>query len=358
MSEFGVQPSRLGQVNNAGDNDALFLKVFSGEILQVFEEANLMLPLTTTRNISSGKQASFPVVGVASAKYHTPGESVMHQDVTTTLTEGEPNTFAHTAANKYLSRIKHTERLISIDGMLVSTAFIADIDEAKNHWDVRSAYTTQIGRELAYSADRAMIRTVIAGARAGTDRFGGSDAKFLGAAIDNASGASYTADELVTTCAEVAQKMDEASVPSEGRYMILTPADYYTLVKSGNNAINTDFGGMGSIATGEIAQVSGIRLMKSNHIPTTNESGTADAVLGDDLINNDLFGADTGYSGADFSNTVGIAFQTEAIGTVKLLDLAVESEYQMDRLGTLMLAKYAMGHGILREECCFEIKTG
>ena len=344
--------SRLGQVNNSGATDALFLKVFSGEILQVFEEANLMLPLTTTRNISSGKTATFPVVGVASAKYHTPGESVLTAGVDSAGSDGIAD------GNKYLSQIKHTERTISIDGMLVSTAFIGDIDEARNHWDVRSAYTTQIGRELAYSADKALIRTVIAGARASTDRFGGSDAKFLGASI-NETGAdtAYTADELITACASIAQKMDEANVSSEGRYCILNPAHYYTLVKSGNAAINTDFGGMGSIATGEVAQVSGLRIMKSNHIPSANESSTQDGTLGDDLINNDLFGADTGYSGADFSNTVGVAFQTEAVGTVKLLDLAVESEYQMDRLGTLMMARYAMGHGILREECCFEIVT-
>lgn len=348
---FDPVTSRLGQNNLTGPDDALFLKVFSGEILQVFEEANMMLPLTTTRNISSGKTATFPVVGVASAKYHTPGESILTAGNDAAGSDG----FAD--QSKYLSAIKHTERTIHIDGMLVSSAFIHDIDEAKNHWDVRSSYSTQIGRELAYTTDEALIRTVIAGARASTDRFGGSDAKFLGASIDNASGAAYTADELITTCADVAQKMDEASVPAEGRYMILNPANYYTLVKSGNAAINTDFGGMGSIATGEVAQVSGIRIMKSNHIPSANESSSQDAKFGDDLINNDLFGADTGYSGANFSTTVGVAFQTEGVGTVKLLDLAVESEYQMDRLGTLMMAKYAMGHGILREECCFEIKT-
>ena len=336
--------SRLGQQNAAGDVDALFLKVFSGEILQVFEENNIMMPLTQQRNISSGKTAQFPVVGTAQAKYHTPGESVLTTD------DGS-------SAAKYLSQVKHAERTISIDGVLLSTAFIADIDEAKNHYDVRAAYTTQIGRELAYSADRALIRTVIAGARKTTDRFGGSDAKFLGAAIDTASGATYTDAELVSACAEVAQKMDEASVPAEGRYMVLTPANYYTLVKTGNPAINSDFGGMGSIATGEVTQVAGLRILKSNHIPTADESSTQDSVLGNDLINNDVFTTDGGYSGADFSNTVGVAFQSEAVGTVKLMDLAVESEYQMDRLGTLMLAKYAMGHGILREECCYEIIT-
>lgn len=360
MNPIGI--SRLGAVNVTGaDKDALFLKVFSGEVLQVFEENNALLPLVRQRTISSGKSAQFPVTGVATAKYHTPGESIMASG-----TDGSSPADGVLDTAKYLTQMKHTERVISIDGMLVSSAFIGDIDEAKNHYDVRSAYSTQIGRELAYHADKALIRTCIAGARKSTDRFGGSDAKFLGAqvALDTDSPADgVQGDEIVTGLFTVAQKMDEASVPMDGRYCVLSPANYYKLVNTASDsvlrAINRDFGneGNGSIARGEIVQVAGIRILKSNHIPSANESSTQDAVLGDDLINNDVFTADGGYSGANFTATEGICFQTEGLGTVKLLDLAMESEYQLDRLGTLMVAKYAMGHGILREECCFELTT-
>jgi len=47
-----------------------------------------------------------------------------------------------------------------------------------------------------------------------------------------------------------------------------------------------------------------------------------------------------------------------AIGTVKLLDLGMESEYQISKQGTLMVAKYALGSGILRPESAIELKTG
>ena len=346
-----IDVSRLGQINATGDANAMFLKVFSGEVLQVFEEANVMMPLHTVRTIASGKTAQFPVMGTASAKYHTPGESILGSGLDSSGSDGVLD------EAKYLSKVKHAERTISIDGTLVSSAFIADIDEAKNHYDVRSGYTTAIGRELAYHSDRALIRTVIAGARATTDRFGvaaGTSTQFLGAAI-NETGANteYTAAEMVTAIASIAQKMDEKNVPAEGRYVLLTPAEYYKLVSSGNDAINTDFGGMGSIATGEVAQVAGIRILKSNHIPNSNEAGS---LFDDAAIANNPFGGTSGYS-ANFGNTVGVAFQTEGVGTVKLLDLGLESEYQLDRLGTLMVAKYAMGHGVLREECCYEIVT-
>lgn len=355
-----IDVSRLGQINATGDANAMFLKVFSGEVLQTFEEANLMMPLHTVRTISSGKTAQFPVVGTAAAAYHTPGESIMGSFVDAT---GGTAGVGEAGEGKYLSRIKHAERTISIDGTLVSSAFISDIDEAKNHYDVRSAYTTQIGRELAYHSDRALIRTVIAGARADKDRFGGTNSLFLGAQVNKTdSDTTYTAAELIEAIADVAQKMDEKSVPAEGRYVILTPAEYYKLVSSGNAAINTDFGGMGSIATGEVAQVAGLRVLKSNHIPSGTD--VAGSIFKDTAIQNDVYDAhDTdgttgvGYSSGSAYNTAGIAFQTEAVGTVKLLDLGLESEYQLDRLGTLMVAKYAMGHGVLREECCYELIT-
>lgn len=50
-------PSRLGQSNIAGDQLALFLKVFAGEVMAAFEEMNMALPMFIQRNISSGKSA-------------------------------------------------------------------------------------------------------------------------------------------------------------------------------------------------------------------------------------------------------------------------------------------------------------
>ena len=363
-------PSRLGQVNLANDVDALFMKVFSGEIIASFEEANVMLPLTKVRTISSGKVASFAVTGVATAGYHTPGESVLTTGDTTayanTVSSTAPvnNTVAvNTGSSKYLQRFKHNEKLIYIDDVLLSSVFVADIDELKNHYDVRSTYSREIGRALAYTADRNLIRTVIAGARKTTDRFGvasGTSTQYLGAQIDVSDASTGSgAEDLVAALFSAAQKMDEKNVPSDSRYCILTPANYYSLINgdSTKTAINKDWGGNGSLARGQIIEVAGIRIMKSNHLPNANESSTQSVLHGSSGVKNDLSGADTGYSGLNYSVTQGIVFHTDAIGTVKLMDLSVESEYFMDRLGTLMLAKYAMGHGILREECCYELIT-
>ena len=363
-------PSRSGQINLAGDADNLFLKVFSGEIISVFEETNLMLPLTKVRTISSGKSATFAVTGVATAGYHTPGESVLTAGATTGYLGASSGATTTTLASdtgsaKYLSRLRHNEKIIFIDDVLLSSVFVADIDEMKNHFDVRSTYSKEIGRALAIAADKNLIRTVIAGARRTADRFGGTDPKYLGAKIDLSAG-TITAEEIVIGLFTAARRMDERDVPSEGRVCILTPEMYYLLVRGDSAkigvAINKDYGGAGSFAGGTVIEVAGIKILKSNHLPTANEAPSADDPLhGAAGVKNNVNIADNsgtlGYSGLDYTTTRGIVFSPDAVGTVKLMDLSVESEYQMERLGTLMLAKYAMGHNVLREECCFELTS-
>jgi hypothetical protein len=358
MALFNSQPSRIGQSNLTGDVDALFLKVFSGEIITTFEENNVMMPLHRVRTISSGKSAQFPLTGTAGAGYHTPGESLLSTPATL-ITAGGGSYPATGSDSKYLKKIRHAEKQIFIDDVLVSSVFVADIDEMKNHYDVRSIYSTEIGRALAYAADKALIRTAIIGARKGTDRFGNSDARYLGAQ----QGTGTTGDNLVTALFNVAQKMDEKNVPSNDRYCILPPSKYYLLVNGDSDAINRDFGneGNGSTASGMIMSVAGIRILKSNHLPTADESastGGESALFGSTGVKNDVSGTvNAGYSGEDFTGTRGIVFQREGLGTVKLMDLSVESEYVMERMGTLMVAKYAMGHNTLREECLYELTS-
>lgn len=350
MSQFGIQPSRLGQQNLAGDTNALFLKVFAGEVLSVFEETNVMMPLHTVRTISSGKSAQFPAMATANASYHTPGESVLQQNVTYTgEDDGVANNLGTTNTNKYLSQIKHSEVVITINDLLQSSTFIANIDEAKNHYDVRSEYSRQMGFALANKADTTLILHGLAGARASTDRFGGTDYK--GTSVDGATGAAeITQAQLLAGIFDAAQAFDEKDVPSADRYCVLAPREYYKLVENQSDAINRDYGndGNGSVASGMVMSVAGIRIVKSNHLPTADYTAEA----GD---NSSLGSMDFTGSG---SRPAALIFQRSALGTVKLLDLAVESDYQVERQGTLMVAKYAMGHDTLRTEALYEIKQG
>jgi len=350
-----TSPSRVGQINSAGDANALFLKKFAGEILTTFEENNIFKALHTVRTIENGKSAQFPVTGIASASYHTPGESIGANGLI--------------GAGGYLSDLKKNEKIINIDDVLLASTFLANIDDVKNHYDIRSVYASELGKALALRFDQALAKVFIAAARETTPNVTGGklggildvSANAMGTGADSgddADNSDPTGAELVAALFTAAQKLDENDVPSDSRFCVLRPNEYYKLITGadGNNsfnlvsAVNKDIGGLGSIATGMIPQVAGISIYKSTHLPSTNLIGG-----GDDSALNDPFGAGNGYN-ADFTNSLGIVAHPSAVGTVKLLDLATESEYQIDRQGTLFVAKYAMGHGILRPECAIELQ--
>ena len=336
MANGDTSASRLGQVNGANAVDALFLKVFSGEILTTFEEFNVMKGLHTIRTISNGKSAQFPVTGIASAAYHTPGENIAD------------------SSNSYLSQIKHAEKVINIDDVLLASTFIANIDELKNHYDVRSIYAQELGKALAKRFDLATMKTLTAAARSAATITGGK----AGIAIDGGEPGDFNGTVIQAKLFEAAQKLDENDIPNDGkRFAILKPRDYYTLIASGEEVINRDFGGRGDVATGRIPMVAGINIYKSNHLVDVAKTGSnQDAQDASASVTNDVFGSGgTGYN-ADMDKTQIIGGHPSAIGTVKLLDLATESDYKVELQGSLFVAKYAMGHGVLRPEAAFEIK--
>jgi hypothetical protein len=333
MANGNTSPSRVGQINGANNVDALFLKVFSGEILTTFEEYNVMKELHLVRTIQNGKTAQFPKTGIASAKYHTAGENIAD------------------AGNSYLSDIKKNEVTISIDDVLIASTFLANIDELKTHYDVRSIYAQELGKALAKRFDIATMKTLVAGARTSTPTITGgkSGIQITGATLTTGTG-------LLDALFEVAEKLDNNDIPAEDRFAILTPTQYYKLIAdpTTNIALNRDYGGEGSVARGVAPMVAGIKLFKSNHVADISVVD-ASQDQDDDNAKNDVFGAGTGYN-ADLSATGFVAGHKSGIGTVKLLDLATESEYQIERQGTLFVAKYAMGHGVIRPEACVEVQ--
>ena len=59
----------------------------------------------------------------------------------------------------------------------------------------------------------------------------------------------------------------------------------------------------------------------------------------------------------NFSTTKALVMHKSSVATVKLLNLAVETEYSIKNQGWIIVAKYAMGHGFIRPEGCVEFKT-
>lgn len=399
-------PSRLGQVNKAGDAKALFEKIYTNEVKATFAKKNLMMPLTMSRTITHGKSASFPVFGIVGGGYHTPGESVIEGD------------------NGYLQKAGHNEKVISIDEPLVSPVFIADIDEAMNSWEVRSHYTRESGVFLANRADLNILKTIILAARASSPLAativgirivnpgagygsaptlaitggGGSGATATcdynsatgeidevtltaggtgftsaptitptggtpttaatfeaildvprhGTVLSKGSTVRTTASKIVEALYEANEVLDEKNIPEEDRAAVLPVDIYYRLMNDAADTtklvMNKDWGGTGSIASRVVPTVAGMPIFKSNNFPSRS---VVSAITGENNT----------YNG-DFSQTCGVVFHKSCAGTVKLRDLSLATDDQMaERLGWLYTAFYYMGHGNVRPESSVEISA-
>lgn len=321
MTNANVQ--RIGQINGSGDVDALFLKTFGGEVLTVFEEENIALAHTMTRSISSGKSAQFPATGTVGGEYHTAGNEITGLKMNT------------------------AEQIITIDDLLISHGFIANIDEAKAHYDLRSIFSTEMGRFLSNTMDKHILQVGVLAARSAHPVAGRQGGSVIGTANGQApASANYltNGDHLAQSLFIAAQTLDEKNIPAQDRVAFVRPAQYYNLVKSTNN-LNKDWGGAGSYAEGNVLKIAGITILKTNHLPSANL--TTDTSV--------LAGTGNKYRG-DFSKTAALVMHKGAVGTVKLLDLGMEAAYDIRRQGTLMVAKMAVGHGILAPDCAIEVR--
>tara|TARA_B000000557_G_scaffold96965_2_gene78427 strand:- start:1202 stop:2179 length:978 start_codon:yes stop_codon:yes gene_type:complete len=318
-------PASIGRVNASGSEDALFLKVFAGETITAFERASVTDGQEMVRSISSGKSATFPVMGRTTAAYHTPGAEITGTDV------------------------NHNEKVITINDLLVSSAFLSNIEEAKNHWDVRSAYSTEIGRALAFQKDKHVLQT-IGQASLGSANVTGGDAgtTITNTGIANAT-ASTAANAMIDSLFDAASALDSHYVPKEGRVAFIRLEEYYKLANA-TNAVNVDFtqGSNGGVDTGKVMSIAGIRLIPTPHFVASNVNSGVDQGSATQGGSNP--------QAVNLSNYVCLVSHPSAVGTVKLMDLAVESDYDIRRQGTLMVAKYAMGHGVLRPESAVGIK--
>ena len=308
--------SRSGQILGANDASALFLKVFAGEVLTAFERTSVMMPRHMVRTIANGKSASFPVMGRALAQYLEAGSSLDDQR----------------------KAMHHNEKVITIDGLLTADAMIADIDDAMNHYDVRSEYSKQLGESLAVSADCAIINEIanlckkdmtasiptvddIPGTGTGTEIVVG----------ENTGDATY-GTRILNALIQARAEMTKNYVPASERVFVCSPDTYSALLMALMPSA-ANYQALFNPETGKLMPVAGFEIVEVPHF------GQAAAGSKHSL--------DTQLAAAVLR---GIAFHRSAAATVKLKDLAMErarrTEYQADQI----VAKYAMGHGGLRPE--------
>ena len=264
----------------AGDKYELYLKLFSGEMFKGFQHNTIARDLVTKRTLKNGKSLQFVYTGRMGSEYHTPGTPILGTDKTPVA-----------------------EKTIVMDDLLISSAFVYDLDETLSHYDLRGEISRKIGYALAENYDRKIFRSLVRGARAASpvtgnnnDRRepGGTQVGLTdgGLSSPSASDRAINAPSLVEAFFEAASVLDEKGVSSDGRVAVLNPRQYYALIQQvgDNGLINRDVQGTGLQSGEGVVSIAGIKIFKSMNIPFLGKFGTDKATAAGTYKGGDFVG--------------------------------------------------------------------
>ena len=371
---MGASNATLTGAGTADQRRALYLKLFSGEMFKGFQHNTIARDLVTRRTLTNGRSLQFIYTGRTSSEFHVPGQSILGND------EKTPPV---------------AEKTIECDDLLISSAFVYELDETLAHYDLRGEISRKIGYALAENYDRRIFRAITKAARqpgvvkkAGSpDTFrepGGSVVK-VGAANSTTEADAYNAGHLVNAFYDAAAILDEKGVSGEGRVAVLNPRQYYALIQDINNngLINRDVQGTALQSGNGIIEIAGITIYKSMNIPFFGNFGTKSSLNPRSSNDNegDFVGEAMGDqdskltpsnsntqktinnygTAAKFAKSCGLIFQKEAAGVVEAIGPQVQvtsGDISVVYQGDVILGRLAMGADFLNPACAVELVAG
>ena len=368
----------LGRIGNAATQNAtnnrdLYLKLFSGEMFTGFQRETIARDLVMKRTLTNGKSLQFIYTGRTSAEYHTPGNSILGNS------DGAPPV---------------AEKTITVDDLLISSAFVYELDETLSHYELRGEISKKIGYALAQKYDRLIFRAIAKGARqaspiskTGFIEPGGTQIR-----VGAGSNADDALDDsaLVTAFYDAAAALDEKGVSDDGRVAVLNPRQYYALIKGAgsNGLINRDVQGDALQSGNGVIEIAGIQIYKSMNVPFFSKYGTKYAPASSPSAATDLDTVDPGNTGSfvsesietattvtgnnygarqnygaasNFANTCGLIFQREAAGVVETIGPQVQvtsGDVSVVYQGDVILGRMAMGADYVNPAACVELFAG
>ena len=308
--------SRSGQINKAGDVNALFRDQLQAEIITEFHAQQKVKPFVRFKEIEKGKSASFPNVGKVDAKYVFAGETLLGNQ-----------------------KIAHSETTILLDPILVSDVKIAEIDTLMEEFSDREVIKNEMAHALAKTEETQQMIVGCLAARAGgmvEGRAGGS--------VIKAEGCKTDAEKLAAAIYAAGVALKEKDVPYEDIVCFLRPAQVGLLAQY-DKITDKNLGGSGSYAKGTVGFLNGIQVIETNYLPSEN---ITQDTSGNNTANNVYYG--------DFSNTAGLVMGKGAIGTIVRKGITVETTWLPTELCWLLTARNLQGHGILDPRKAVEIR--
>ena len=361
-SDLTTSLTRPGQSNSTGDARALYLKLFSGEMFKGFQHETIARDLIMKRTLKNGKSMQFIYTGRTTAEYHTPGNSILGNS------DGAPPV---------------AEKTVTIDDLLISSAFVYELDETLAHYELRGEISRKIGYALAEKYDKLAFRAIAKGARQASPvtkanfvEPGGTQIR-VGSTTNDSD--AFNAGNLVNAFYDAAAALDEKGVSSQGRVAVLNPRQYYALIQDigSNGLINRDVQGTALQSGNGIIEIAGIKIFKSMNIPFLSKHGvayggttgeTAPGNLGSHVGTSiadgraSVTGINNNYGNAtDFNKSCGLIFQKEAAAVVEAIGPQVQvtsGDISVVYQGDVILGRMAMGVDFLNPAAAVELYVG
>ena len=356
--------TQLGQSNLTGDTRALYLKLFSGEMFKGFQNNTIARDLVMKRTLRNGRSLQFIYTGRTKSEFHVPGNSILGNS------DGAPPV---------------AEKTITVDDLLISSAFVYELDEVLAHYDLRSEISRKIGYALAEKYDRLIFRAITNGARNASPVSATSFVEPGGTQIQVGSGSGTEADaydsaKLISAFYDAAAAMDEKGVSSDGRVAVLNPRQYYELIQAVGTSglVNRDVQGSALQGASGIVEIAGINIYKSMNIPFLGNYGTkyggttgvvspgnvgdfvGEALSADDNYDDTSTGINNNYGTAAEvgSTSCGLIFQREAAGCVETIGPQVQvtsGDTSIIYQGDVIVGRLAMGADYLNPAAAVEL---
>jgi len=349
----------------AGANK-LWLSIWSGETIHAYDEYNMFESLVDSKTISNGVAMEFPITGTVAlnAAWNAGVELIG------STTDSASATIA-----------------VKLDKRPIAAHFeIDNVDLMQTQWEFRSELARQAGMTLGNARDK-QIAAYIARAAAedlnfdptwdgdGTPPVVGTtdprllpsgpvylDPAFFNLGLSSATQAKRASAALAAlkACEDFVVYLQTINAPTDGVYLAVEPRAFQDIralgvarsdmSNPGVVAANMQpmfggvaaAGGLGAALTQGLNNLTdsleymGVRIIKSNHLPVANTSGIGEARY------NLTFGN---------AGVCGLLFQKNAVASLKLQGLKVDTVDDIRRNTTFTVASMMAGTGVLRPEC-------
>ncbi|KAF1049332.1 hypothetical protein [Xylophilus sp.] len=319
-------PTAFGQGTSTTDDRNLFLKQFGGEVLTALTANTLTAGKTREKSIGAGKSWQFPRTGVSTAEYITRGQELL--------------------GNGFLT----DEVTVTVDGPLTASHALWDLDVLMSHFDIRSPISTEMGAVLARAIDQNVFRSIALAAR---DTGSANIPHSGGTVITDAGLVNTSAADGVTWVDGIRaakRALFAKNVPIGATIYGVVNYNVFDAIKYAKNTngvylnLNKEItlaeAGVGSTPT-EAIRFEGVTIFPSNLLPNTNETAVTSVY--------------PKYR-SDYSKTTGLLWLPDAVATLSLLDVTVETARDVRRQEDFLVAKTIKGHGTLRSEYAVEFR--